>query len=103
MDGGALRMAHLLTCLEDPPFAQTELHKGTRSELVHAQLADPRWIATHLAFLKDVEQIGDKTNKYVRPSRNQETEETEDKKAAPKPKFRPRRGKRQTPEAADEA
>lgn len=48
VDGGSLRLAHLLTGLEDPPFAQTELHKAARSDLAHGALSDPRWVTTQL-------------------------------------------------------
>lgn len=97
-DGGALRMAHLLTCLDDPPFAQTELHKTMRAELAHGQLSDPRWVATQLAYLRDLEQIGDKTSKYVKGGKQNEASE-ENKEA--KPKWRPKRGKKQTQDAAE--
>eukprot|EP00438_Fugacium_kawagutii_P031285 Skav218657 [mRNA] locus=scaffold365:797251:799296:- [translate_table: standard] len=41
-DGGALRLAHLLTCLEEPPWGQTELRKGVKADLPHGHLSDPR-------------------------------------------------------------
>ena len=76
MDGGALRLAHLLTCLEEPPFAITELHKAVRAEYAHGQLADPRWVATQLAYLKDLEGISDRTSKYAkwRPKKGKKAE-----------------------------
>ena len=99
-DGGALRMAHLLTCLEDPPFAQTELHRTMRAELAHGQLSDPRWIATQLAYLRDLEQISDKSSKYVRGG-GKPSETTDDaKETKPRPKFRGKKGKGQTQDAA---
>ena len=66
-DGGGLRMAHLLTGLDDPPFSQTELHRTANPLYAHGQLADPRWVAANLAYLKDLEGISEKSGKYVRP------------------------------------
>lgn len=65
-DGGSLRMAHLLTMLEDPPFQQTEMHWTSKMEFAHSQLADPRWIAINLAYLKDLEGISEKNQKYAK-------------------------------------
>ena len=65
-DGGSLRMAHLLTMLEDPPFQQTEMHRTSKMEFAHSQLADPRWIAINLAYLKDLEGISEKNQKYAK-------------------------------------
>ena len=68
-DNGGLRLAHLLTCAEDPPGSQTELHRAPRSEHACAQLADPKWVATQLAYLRDVETMQEKSNKFsTRPS-----------------------------------
>ena len=60
-------MAHLLTGLDDPPFSQTELHRTVNPLYAHGQLADPRWVAANLAYLKDLEGISEKSGKYVRP------------------------------------
>lgn len=99
MDGGALRLAHLLTCLEEPPFAITELHKAVRAEYAHGQLADPRWVATQLAYLKDLEGISDRTSKYVRPGQKGGQESTTVEEEDPKkPKWRPKKSKK--PEAS---
>ena len=65
-DSGGLRLAHLLTCADEPPFAQTELHRAPRTEFPHAQLAEPRWVATQLAYLRDIEAIQEKSGKYAR-------------------------------------
>lgn len=88
MDNGGLRLAHLLTCADEPPFAQTELHRQSRSEFVHSQLADPRWVATQLAYLRDTEVIQEKSSKYAKgplpkaaPADN------------PNPKWRPKKVK----------
>eukprot|EP00434_Breviolum_minutum_P030923 symbB.v1.2.027349.t1/scaffold2783.1/size70499/2 len=99
-DGGALRLAHLLTCQEEPPFAMTELHKNVRSELAHAQLADPRWIATQLAFLKDLEGITDKSSKYVKPNSKPSDAGGQDDPPNPRPKYRPKKN-RKTQEGAE--
>eukprot|EP00434_Breviolum_minutum_P033357 symbB.v1.2.029516.t1/scaffold3239.1/size60467/7 len=99
-DGGALRLAHLLTCQEEPPFAMTELHKNVRSELAHAQLADPRWIATQLAFLKDLEGITDKSSKYVKPNSKPSDAGGQDDPPNPRPKYGPKKN-RKTQEGAE--
>lgn len=99
-DGGQLKLAHLLTNLEDPPFAQTELHRSIKTEFTHGQLADPRWIATQLAYLKDLEQMSDKTTKLVRPKSSPAENVPEDDKK-PAPKWRPK--KKKTAAAAAEA
>lgn len=100
-DGGSLKMAHLLTTLEDPPFSMTELRKVGRGEFPHAQLADPRWIATNLAFLKDLEGIQDKSAKYVKQpgGKQPDTTEAETKKA---PKKWPKKSAKK-PESSEEA
>lgn len=97
-DAGSLKLAHLLTCLEDPPLAQTEQHRSVKGDLVHAQLADPRWVATQLAFLKDLELMGDKASKLARPAKAAaDTSQDDEKKAAPK--WRPK--KKKTPAATE--
>ncbi|CAE7832501.1 SUF4 [Symbiodinium sp. CCMP2592] len=54
---GHTRLAWLLTCREDPPFAVVEQRKAPRAEVPHGMLPDPRWIATQLGYLRDVETI----------------------------------------------
>ena len=54
---GHTRLAWLLTCREDPPFAVVEQRKAPRAEVPHGMPADPRWIATQLDYLRDVETI----------------------------------------------
>ena len=100
-DGGSLRLAHLLTCLEDPPFAQTELHRTAHAELPHGQLSDPRWVATQLAYLRDIETIADKSTKLRAPARQTEVlEEAAPKKA---PKWRPKKPRKNQEMAEGEA
>ena len=89
-DGGSLRLAHLLTGLEDPPFSQTELHRTVRAELPHGQLSDPRWVATQLAYLRDVETVADKSTKF-RSSSAKQSETVEDPAAKRAPKWSRRR------------
>ncbi|CAE7560174.1 SUF4 [Symbiodinium sp. CCMP2592] len=60
---GHTRLAWLLTCREDPPFAVVEQRKAPRAEVPHGMLADPRWIATQLGYLRDVETIQDRTQR----------------------------------------
>lgn len=99
VDGGQLKLAHLLTNLEDPPFAQTEAHRSIKTEFMHGQLADPRWIATQLAYLKDLEQMSDKTSKLVRPKVNSENAQDDEKKSVPK--WRAKKPKKTPPAAAE--
>ena len=102
-DNGGLRLAHLLTCAEDPPWSQTELHRAPRSEHACAQLADPKWVATQLAYLRDVETMQEKSNKFsTRPSASlaPPREERANPKWRPK---NPRKSKGQTDPAEQEA
>ena len=89
-DGGGLRIAHLLTGLDDPPFSQTELHRTANPLYAHGQLADPRWVAANLAYLKDLEGSSEKSGKYVRPqgkgSETAQGDETSKKTGKPKKK-----------------
>lgn len=102
-DAGGLRMAHLITGLEDPPFAMTEIHRVPSSLYAHGQLSDPRWVATNLAYLRDLEGITDKSNKYVRPGNNKpaDPEAGDDPPKKPRPPFKPKRPKK-TSESLDE-
>ena len=89
-DGGGLKLAHLLTGLEEPPFQITELHKAPRTDLhAHGQLSDPRWLATHLAYLRDLDTIQEKASKYGRPAKASNPEILPDPK--PKPKWKPKK------------
>ena len=100
-DGGSLRLAHLLTGLEDPPFAQTQLHTAAKSELAQGQLSDPRWLAAQLAFLKDVESISEKTHKFTKGATSSAQSSTEDQHEEAwraKPKWRPQKKKKGTQE-----
>ena len=100
-DGGSLRLAHLLTGLEDPPFSQTELHRTARAELPHGQLSDPRWVATQLAYLRDVETITDKSTKFRATAKPPDPADD----LAPKrnPKWRPKKPKKNSEMAEEEA
>ena len=100
-DGGSLRLAHLLTGLEDPPFSQTELHRTARAELPHGQLSDPRWVATQLAYLRDVETIADKSTKFRAGPKPPEVVEDPAVKRAPK--WKPKRPKKNQEMAEGEA
>ncbi|CAE7362816.1 unnamed protein product, partial [Symbiodinium necroappetens] len=50
---GHTRLGWLLTGRQDPPFAQVEQRRAPRPEVPHGMLADPRWIAANLAYLRD--------------------------------------------------
>ena len=102
-DAGGLRMAHLITGLEDPPFAMTEMHKVPNSLHAHGQLSDPRWVATNLAYLRDLEGISEKSNKYVRPGAKVPDGGSSEEANPKKRPFRPKKGTKKTPEAADES
>ena len=63
-----------MICLEEPPFSTVELRKprefGSSSGLrAHAQLAEPTWIATNLAYLTDLDVMATKTDLARRPRR----------------------------------
>ena len=104
VDGGSLRLAHLLTGLEDPPFAQTELHRTPRADLAHGALADPRWITTQLQYLKDVDNIQERSTKYGKSNAAPRTPDNSDEPAAkPKPKWRPKRGKKSQENGSEES
>ena len=94
-DGGSLRLAHLLTCLEDPPFAQTELHRVPKTDFAHGQLSDPRWLASQLAYLKDVESITEKSSRYTKGSPSSAHPQSEDllEESRAKPKWKNKRRK----------
>ena len=55
IDGGRYQLAWLLTGLNTPAFALTTRNTQRTSEEPFAQLADPRWIAANLSFLKDMD------------------------------------------------
>ena len=95
-DGGALRLGHLLTGLEDPPFAQTELHRVPKTDLPHGQLSDPRWLTAALGYLKDIESMGEKANRFTRGVNPSQSPQDDSADPAPKikPKFRPKKPKR---------
>jgi len=65
-------------------------------------LADPRWIATNLAFLKDLEGISDKSSKYVRPGGKQGDSQQGDDKPKKPGKGQKKGNKKTGPETADE-
>ena len=105
-DGGALKLAHLITCLEDPPWGQTELRKAVKMDLPHGQLSDPRWIATQLAYLRDLDGFQEKSTKYLKNSPSRGSDDPGGSTAEPKrqPKWNPKNKKKARPsqEAADE-
>lgn len=105
VDGGSLRLAHLLTGLEDPPFAQTELHKTARADLAHGALADPRWLTIQLQYLKDVDGVQEKSNKYGKAAAvpRAPPDGPEDPAAKTKPKWRPKKGKKPQEGSAEES
>lgn len=95
-DGGALRLGHLLTGLEDPPFAQTELHRVPKTDPPHGQLSDPRWLTAAMGYLKDIESMGEKANRFTRGVNPSQSLQDDSAYPAPKinPKFRPKKPKR---------
>ena len=64
---GHTRLGWLLTGRQDPPFAQVEQRRAPRPEVPHGMLADPRWIAANLAYLRDADLISERTNKSQQP------------------------------------
>ena len=55
VDNGRLQLSWLLTGLNQPAFNLTSQHTQRTSEEPFARLADPRWIAANLAYLKDLD------------------------------------------------
>ena len=96
---GHTRLGWLLTGRQDPPFSQVEQRRAPRPEVPHGLLADPRWIAANLAYLRDADLISERTN------RSQQTTATPSGPAPPRddPKGRGRgkRGQRKQDEAAE--
>lgn len=64
--GGQFRLAWLLTGLREPPWAETEGHKTRPGDWAHARLADPRSVATNLAYLQDMKVLLEKTREHQR-------------------------------------
>ncbi|CAE7245675.1 SUF4 [Symbiodinium sp. CCMP2456] len=61
-EAGHTRLAWLLTCLDDPPFALVESRRAPRAEVPHGMLSDPRWIAAQLGYLRDAQLIQERTS-----------------------------------------
>ena len=56
-DGGELRLAWLLTHLPDPPWSRL-LRPGLEGQHTDfALLSDPAWVASAIAYMKDVESV----------------------------------------------
>ena len=56
-DGGELRLAWLLTHLPDPPWSRL-LSPGMQGQHTDfALLSDPAWVASAIAYMKDVESV----------------------------------------------
>ena len=56
-DGGELRLAWLLTHLPDPPWSRL-LRPGLEGQHTDfALLSDPAWVASAIAYMKDVEAV----------------------------------------------
>lgn len=53
--GSRYQLAWLLTGLEEPPFAMTQLHKPRPGALPHGRLVEPQWVAAQLAYLRDLD------------------------------------------------
>ena len=79
-ESGQTRLAWLLTCLDDPPFALVEARKAPRAEVPHGQLSEPRWIAAQLGYLRDAQLIQE---------RNQATHHQAPPFSAPAPQANP--------------
>ena len=65
LEGGShYTLAWLLTGLEEPPWAEIQARGSTvRGLNPHAKLADPKWVAVQLAYLRDVDLLHERTQK----------------------------------------
>lgn len=74
-------------------------------DLPHGQLSDPRWIATQLAYLRDLDGFQEKSNKYLKTPGGRASDDppsnAEAKRAA---KWNPKNRKKpqKSQEAADD-
>ncbi|CAE7640549.1 unnamed protein product [Symbiodinium sp. CCMP2592] len=89
---GHTRLGWLLTGRQDPPFAQVEQRRAPRAEVPHGMLADPRWIAANLAYLRDADLISERTSRSQQlpstpatpsPARKERADEASGSRRAP--------------------
>ena len=97
LDQGRTQLGWMMTGLPEPPFNQVQ--KNTRRPGIRpfAQLADPRWVAANIAYLRDMEFFETKLGGKGAP--NQPREETDG--VQPRAKYRPKNGKKGKPDAEE--
>jgi len=97
-DGGRCQVAWLFTGLQTPAFNLTQRNTQRLQEEPFAALADPRWMAAQMAYLKDLDWF----NQRQASQRNlqQPSDPTPKPRAKPKPKAKSKaKGKGKTEEA----
>lgn len=64
LEGGThYQLGWLLTGLEPPPFSAVAQNKPVGDGLAHARLADPKWVAANLAYLRDMDLVAERTRR----------------------------------------
>ena len=85
IDGGRFQLAWLLTGQNTPAFNLTTQNVNRIADEPFALLADPRWIAANLSFLKDLDYFESR-----QASLHERPEPSAKLKPKPKPKPRPK-------------
>lgn len=57
IDGGSWTLASHLLCLPEPPWVYTTRNTPQYSQSPFSKLADPRWTAAIMGYLKDVDAL----------------------------------------------
>jgi hypothetical protein len=64
VEGGTqYQLGWLMTGLEEPPFAQTSLHKPKQGGPPHGKFPEAQWIAAQLAYLRDLDVMSERVKK----------------------------------------
>ena len=63
--GRTYQLGWLMTGLEEPPFSSVEGRVPSKlpTTVAHSRLAEPRWVAASLGFLRDMDTIAERTMK----------------------------------------
>ena len=91
IDGGRLQLAWLLTGLNTPAFNLTTKNTTRLADEPFSLLADPRWVAANLSYLKDMDYFESRQKTLAQGG--DPTKEVEPKakpKPEPKPKPKPK-------------
>lgn len=91
IDSGAWHLAWLTTLLPEPPYALVAQHRATPNSLQpHSRLLEERWVAAHLAYLRDVDVIMERRKKVLNPKYGNEDPPARDPKGKGKGKEEPK-------------